>query len=663
MVLVVSLAIVMSLVGLFFSGFLVYRILKQDTGSKEMRVISDAITQGAKAFLNRQYKTIAVITMVLAVVFAFTLGVHGAITFVIGAVLSAVSGYVGMHTSVRANVRTAQAATRSLGRAFSIAFQGGAVTGIALMSLGLLGITVLYLVYGEPEILIGFGFGASLISLFARVGGGIYTKGADVGADLVGKVEKNIPEDDPRNPAVIADNVGDNVGDCAGMAADLFESFTVTLIATMILGAVLLDDSRAVLYPLLLSGIALVASIVATFFVKARVESKIWSALNRGILISSLLSAFGFFVATYYLFDGALEYFWAALIGIVLTVLISYITDYYTSSSRKPVKEITKTTKTGSATTIISGLATGFEATVLPIIILILGIFFSYSLAGYYGVSIASMAMLSMSGIIVAVDAFGPITDNAGGIAEMSRMPSRVRKTTDALDAVGNTTKAVTKGFAIISAGLAALSLFAAYSELSGIATLDLFSREVVIGLFIGGMLPFLFSSLTMKAVGKAATLMVEEVRRQFKSIPGLMEGKAKPNYAKCVDISTKAAIKELIIPGIIAVLAPVIVGFVLGPEALGGLLAGVIVTGLLLALTMTTAGAAWDNSKKLIETGVYGGKGSDPHKAAVVGDTVGDPFKDTSGPALNPLIKVINTIALLIAVAVTQFNLLALLA
>lgn len=658
----ILIAITSGVIGVLFTFYLILNILGKKSGNAKMQEIAKAIQQGAVAFLNRQYRSVGILVLVLAVILAVLLNITTAITFVIGAVLSAVAGYIGMMISVRANVRTSQAASSGLGPAFKLAFNGGVVTGIGVVSLGLLGVSILYMILKDPVLLIGFGVGASLISLFARVGGGIYTKGADVGADLVGKIEKNIPEDDPRNPAVIADNVGDNVGDCAGMAADLFESYTVTIIATMLLGAAF-NDIRFVLFPLVLAAIGLLASIIATFFVSTNSVSKIWSALNRGIWISAILSAIAFYFITDMIFQ-TLELFYAALVGIIVTVLISNITDYYTSTSKKPVRDIAEAAKTGPATTVISGLSVGMMSTLWPIIILAISIFLSYSLGGFYGVAIAATAMLTMTGIIVSVDAFGPITDNAGGIAEMSNMPAKVRKVTDALDAVGNTTKAVTKGFAIVSAGLAALSLFAAYAEevkvldhLDGIPVLNIYDPAVVVGMFIGGVLPFIFSAMTMKAVGNAAFLMVQEVRRQFKTINGIMSGKAKPDYARCVDISTKAALKELVMPGVIAVSAPLLVGFILGPEALGGLLAGVIVSGLLLAITMTTAGAAWDNAKKLIETGVNGGKGSEAHKAAVVGDTIGDPFKDTSGPALNPLIKVINTVALLAAGLIANYH------
>ncbi len=657
-----AISILGGVIALLFALFSTLSVLKKDPGNEAMRKIASAIREGAVAYLNRQYKTIAVITLILAVLIGVFLNSYLlAVTFVFGALLSAVAGYIGMMVSVKANVRTAQAATRSLKSAFSTAFTGGAVTGFGVAGLGLLGVTILYMILKDPKILIGFGFGASLISLFARVGGGIYTKGADVGADLVGKVEKGIPEDDPRNPAVIADNVGDNVGDCAGMAADLFESYTVTIIAGMLLAWTAFGSGATseLLLPLVLGAVAIIASVIGSSFVRVSTEREIWPALNRGIIVSAILSAAGFFIVNYLMFDH-LKYFYSALVGLGVTVIISQVTEYYTAANRKPVQQIANAAKTGPATTIIIGLAKGMESTLVPVLAIVAGAFIAYTLGGgFYGVAIAATAMLSMTAIIVAVDAYGPITDNAGGIAEMSKMPASVRKITDPLDAVGNTTKAVTKGFAIGSAGLAALSLFAAYKDLTHVDVLNLYNPAVVAGLFIGGLLPFIFSSLTMSAVGKAAFRMVEEVRRQFRQIPGLMKGKASPDYAKCVDISTKAAIKELILPGIIAVASPLAVGFILGPEALGGLLAGAIVTGLLLAITMTTTGAAWDNAKKYIESGNLGGKGSEAHKAAVVGDTVGDPFKDTSGPALNPLIKVLNTIALLAASLIVTYHLL----
>ncbi len=638
-----------SVIALLFAVISVFRVLRRDTGTPKMVEIARAIQEGASAYLNRQYKIVFIFVIILAAIFALIFNLTTSISFVLGAVLSAAAGYVGMHISVRANVRTAQAANKGLKEALSVAFTGGSVTGFAVVGLGLLGSALLYFIYGDPKLIIGFTFGASVVSLFSRVGGGIYTKGADVGADLVGKVEAGIPEDDPRNPAVIADNVGDNVGDCAGMSADLFESYVVTVIAAMILG-LSITGGIGVIYPLLMGGVAIIACVIGTFFVRTSSEKKIWSVLNRSIIVSAILSAVFFYLITSYLFAGKLEYFYAALSGLVTTVAIGYITEYYTGRDRKPVREIAEASKTGAATTIISGLATGFMSTLLPVLVIISAIFVSYASGGFYGIAIAAMAMLSLTGIIVSVDSYGPITDNAGGIAEMSGLPKKVRDVTDPLDAVGNTTKAVTKGVAIGSAALAALSIFAAYAAETGLKTINMLDPRVVIGLFIGGMLPFVFSALMMKAVGKAAFGIVNEVRRQFREIKGIMQGKAKPDYARCVSIVTAVAQRQLIVPAIIAIVTPIFVGLVLGPAALAGLLGGAIITGLLLAITMTTSGASWDNAKKYIEQGNLGGKGSEAHKAAVVGDTVGDPFKDTAGPALNPLIKVLNTVALLFA-------------
>ena len=654
-----------SVLALLYAYWLTARINAQSAGSAKMQEIASAIRQGAMAYLNRQYRTLAIFVVLISIALATLLYYTGStqqviittvITFILGAILSAIAGYAGMIVSVRANVRTAEAAKHGLKPAFKTAFMGGTVTGMAVVGLGLLGITGLYYFTGEPKLLLGFGFGASLISLFARVGGGIYTKGADVGADLVGKVEKGIPEDDPRNPAVIADNVGDNVGDCAGMAADLFESYTVTLLATMILAVSLGPQYRdlAIAFPLMVSGVAIIASIIGSLLVDVKNEKDIWPALNRGIWISAFLTSASTFLISYYIFD-SINLFYAALVGIVVTLVIGWITEYYTSTEKKPVKDIAESAKTGPATTIISGLAIGMQSTLVPIIIIVAGIFAAYLVggggaSGIYAISIAALSMLSMTGIIVAVDAYGPITDNAGGIAEMSKLPKKVRDITDPLDAVGNTTKAVTKGFAIGSAALAALSLFVAFGEEVGLTVVNIYDPRVVIGLFIGGLLPFLFGSMTMSAVGRAAFDMVNEVRRQFRTNKGIMKGTSKPDYARCVDISTRAAIRELMLPGIMAVAAPLLVGFIFGVEALAGLLAGSIVTGLLLGITMTTSGAAWDNAKKYVEKGNLGGKGSDAHKATVVGDTVGDPFKDTVGPSMNPLIKVLNTVSILFA-------------
>ncbi|OPY17669.1 MAG: K(+)-stimulated pyrophosphate-energized sodium pump [Methanomethylovorans sp. PtaU1.Bin073] len=650
------------LVSLIFAGFFASSVLKEGTGSKEMQKISAAIQEGAMAYLNRQYKTIAIVAIILAVLIFVLLpdGDKIAIGFLVGAISSAIAGYIGMNVSVRANVRTAHAASGGLQKAMHVAFRGGAVTGLAVVGLALLGTSGFYILYGDVDLVVGFGFGASLISLFARVGGGIFTKAADVGADLVGKIEAGIPEDDPRNAAVIADNVGDNVGDCAGMGADLFETYVVTVLASMLLGSLIIDKfPNAVLYPLMLGSSAIIASIISVFFVKIGSDNKIMKALYKGVAGSAIISLVFFYFITDMLMNDMRIYL-AAVIGIIIMVLMVVFTEYYTSTSFRPVKTIAAASKTGAGTNVISGLAIGFESTALPLLAIVAGILASYLVVGgaadpsvgLYGIAVAAAAMLSTTGMIVALDSYGPITDNAGGIAEMSGMPSKVREVTDALDAVGNTTKAVTKGYAIGSAALGALALFADYkSKVSPEGTtlnLSLDQPVVLVGLLIGGLLPFLFTAVTMQAVGKAAVKIVDEVRRQFKEIPGIMEGTAKPEYGKCVDIVTVAAIHEMVIPGFLAIVVPLIVGLLLGPSALGGLLIGLIVAGLLLALTMDNGGGAWDNAKKFIENGEYGGKGSDAHKAAVVGDTVGDPFKDTSGPALNALIKVVNMIAIL---------------
>jgi len=655
-----------------------------------MQEIAASIQQGAMAYLNRQFKTIAI----FAILIFFTLGIalpsgeyHNdymvAVGFLVGAVFSALAGYIGMGMSVRANVRTANAAKRSLGEAFLIAFRGGAVTGLCVVALALLGVSGFYLLFTQtfnipidtaPSLLLGFGFGASLISLFARVGGGIFTKAADVGADIVGKVEKGIPEDDPRNPAVIADNVGDNVGDCAGMGADLFETYAVTLIAAMILASSTLVETAGeavIIYPILLGAIAVVTSIIGIFFVKLGKKENIMGAMYKGMFITGALSAIGFYFATKQMLND-MNIFYAGLVGLGVTLFINIITEFYTSTEYSPVRKIAKASETGAGTNIITGLAVGLQSTVMPVLLICGAIALAYYFGdtsslqnGIYGIAIAAVAMLSTTGLVIATDSYGPITDNAGGIAEMSDLPEAVRKNTDALDAVGNTTKAVTKGYAIGSAALAALVLFQAYGEelAKNVPTGTSFgfaieNYMVLIGLFLGGMLPFLFSSLCMEAVGKAANKVVEEVRRQFREISGIMERKNKPEYDVCVDIVTKAALKEMVLPGALAVLAPILVGFILGPEALGGLLAGVIVVGLLMAIQMSNGGGAWDNAKKYIEDGHHGGKGSEAHKAAVVGDTVGDPYKDTAGPALNALIKVINTIALIIAPIIATVHL-----
>ncbi|MHC1595385.1 MAG: sodium-translocating pyrophosphatase [Candidatus Syntropharchaeales archaeon] len=655
---IVIITTVIGLIALIAAGVLSFGVLKKEKGSEEMVRISDAIHVGAMAYLNRQYKTIGALAVILFVILYFAINSQTAIAFAAGAVLSALAGYIGMNISVRANVRTANAAKNGLKDALTIAFKGGAVTGLCVAGLSLAGVSLFYYIYRDPILVVGFGFGACLISLFARIGGGIYTKAADVGADLVGKIEAGIPEDDPRNPAVIADNVGDNVGDCAGMGADLFETYAVTAIGAMLLGDLLYPGLEVyILYPLVLGAVAIIASIIGIFFVRLGKRENIMAALYKGLLASGVLAAIGFYFVTSWLIpaEDVSGLFIATLLGLLIAIILFVITEYYTSTGFNPVVKLAESAQSGSAVTIINGLALGFEATALPVLIICGGIIGSFYFGGgLYGIAIAAMGMISLTGVIIALDSYGPITDNAGGIAEMTNLHEDVRKVTDALDAVGNTTKAVTKAFAIGSAGLAAVTLFVAYvQELENVGLNLIFELQdplVVVGLLIGGLIPFLFSARCLKAVGNAAFDVVDEVRRQFREIEGIMEGTGKPDYARCVDLVTRAALREFVVPGAIAVISPILVGFILGPVALGGLLLGSIITGLLLALHMATAGAAWDNAKKYVEDGHLGGKGSDTHKATVVGDTVGDPYKDTAGPAINPLIKVMNTLALLMA-------------
>ncbi|MDI6879103.1 MAG: sodium-translocating pyrophosphatase [Desulfitobacteriaceae bacterium] len=652
-------AVIAAVIGILFAGYLTTWVLRRPNGNARMQEISGAIQEGAMAYLNRQYRTIAIVGGIVVIILFFGLGWVTALGFIVGAVFSALSGYVGMNVAVRSNVRVCEAAKKGLPYALLVAFKGGAVTGLISVSLGLLGVAGMYAIFHNPDSLVGLGFGASLISVFARLGGGIFTKSADVGADLVGKVEAGIPEDDPRNPAVIADNVGDNVGDCAGMAADLFETYAITTIGAMLLGEIYFHGQTSyMVYPLILGAIAIIATIIGTFFVRLAPKQEIMTALYKGLFASAILSLIGFYPATTVIF-GQSTLFWAALVGVVVTIVIVFITDYYTSKRFRPVRAIAQASQSGHATNIITGLAMAMEASIWPVFTIVAGILISYGIDGIYGVGIACMAMLSMTGIIVAIDSYGPITDNAGGIAEMADLPAEVRVITDSLDAVGNTTKAVTKGYAIGSAGLVAIVLFSAYTQeidkvrqaahLPGGVSFSVQDPWVLAGLLIGGALPFIFSSLAMGAVGKAAHEVVNEVRRQFREIVGLMEGKARPEYGRCVDIVTKRALKEMVLPGLIPVVAPLLVGFLLGAKALGGMLMGVIITGFFLAVMLTAGGGAWDNAKKYIEEGHYGGKGTSAHAAAVTGDTVGDPAKDTAGPAINPMIKVVNIVALLI--------------
>ncbi|MDH5806762.1 MAG: sodium-translocating pyrophosphatase [Candidatus Verstraetearchaeota archaeon] len=664
MVLIIVFPLIAGIIAMIYATYLALSILKEDEGTDKMKEIAKAIREGAKAYLNRQYRTVFIFAIIIAIVLAITINWQSAIGFIVGATLSALAGYIGMNMTVQGNVRTANKAKEGLAPALSLAFKGGAVNGFSIVGLSIIGLSIFYMIFRNPVLMVGFGFGACLISLFARVGGGIYTKAADVGADLVGKVEAGIPEDDPRNPAVIADNVGDAVGDCAGMGADLFETYVVTALAAMLLGTSPTIRAQfgenGIILPLIIGGIAIFATIIGTFFVRLGKSEAIMNAMYKGVIVTTIVSAIAFYFANIYLTNGHIGIYISSIVGLLVMAAMVAITEYFTSYRYKSVLTIAEASKSGAGINVITGLAVGLKSTFLPTIVIVIAIIISYFVSGgatspemgVYGISIAAAAMLSATGIIVSIDSYGPITDNAGGIAEMAGLPEDVRKITDKLDAVGNTTKAVTKGYAIGSAALAALSLFAAYRDEIAIRglplTLAIDDPLVLVGLILGAAVPFIFTSYLMMAVGKAAFQVVEEVRRQFREIKGILEGIAKPDYGKAVDIVTKAALREMMIPGVIAVGAPLITGFLLGYKALGGMLMGSIASGFLLALLMTTGGAAWDNAKKYIELGNFGGKRSPAHVAAVVGDTVGDAFKDTAGPAINPLIKVMNTIAIL---------------